>query len=196
MEKVSGKETFYVKIARGDLIKKAKVWFYFLNSLLIPTKHVCTVRLDKAILLYAILKGCNIRFGKIIEKSILEYQSNNFFGHMPHPLIITHLCIKGGVTFDKYEKEKCPVISPLILTAITKTLASKGKEKLKGVEEEGGDKEVEMNNSEPSDQSLVISKEQTMNVRLGSASPDWVAYLEAEVYQKTKLRVQISKAAT
>ena len=97
------KKTPYVKIAREDLTKKVKVWFYFLNSMLTPTKHVCTVRLDKVILLYAILKGYKISFGKIIEKSILEYQSNNFFGCMPHPSIKAHLCINGGVTFDKDE---------------------------------------------------------------------------------------------
>ena len=41
-----------------------------------------------------------------------------------------------------------------------------------------------MNNNEPSDQALVISKEQIRIVRQGSASPDWVMYLEAEAYQK------------
>ena len=44
-----------------------------------------------------------------------------------------------------------------------------------------------MNNSEPSDQALVISKEQTRNVRQGSASPDWVMYPEAEAYQKDQV---------
>ena len=29
---------------RGDLTKVAKVWFYFLASVMVPTKHVCTVR--------------------------------------------------------------------------------------------------------------------------------------------------------
>ena len=91
---------------------------------------MCTVRVDKANLLYAILKGYKISFGKLIERTILEYQSNNFFGHMPHPSIITHLCIKGGVTFDKDEEEKCPVVSLLVLTTITKTSASKRKRKV------------------------------------------------------------------
>ena len=58
-----------------------------------------------------------------------------------------------------------PIVSHLTLITITKTLASKEKEKLKGVEEERGDKEVEINNSEPNDQALVISKEKTRNVR-------------------------------
>ena len=122
------------------------------------------------------MKGYKISFGNIIERSILENQNNNFFGHMLHPSIITHLSIKGGVTFDKDEEEKCPTVSHLTLTAITKTPTNKGKEKMKRVEEEEEDKEVEMNNSEPSDQALVISKEQTRNVRQGSASPDWVMY--------------------
>ena len=180
------KKTPYAKIARGNLTKKAKVKFYFLSSVLTPTKHVYTMRVDKAILLYAILKGYKISFGKIIEKSILEYQSNNLFGHMLHPSIITHLCIKGGVTFDKDEEEKCHVVSPLTLTTITKTPVSKGKEKLEGVKEEIGDKEDEMNNSELNDQALVISKQHIRNVRERSASPGWVMYPEVVAYQKDR----------
>ena len=166
------------------MTEKAKIWFYFLSSVLTPTKHVCIVRLDKAILLYAILNGYKIIFGKIIEKSILDYKRNNFFGHIPHPSIITYLSIKEGVTFDQEEEKKCPTISPLTLTAIIKALENKGKEKLKGVEEEGREKETELDNSEPSDQALVVSKEKIRNVRQGSASPDWVMYLEVEAYQR------------
>ena len=117
-----------MKIARGYQTEKAKVWFYFLSSMLTPTKHVCTMRLDNAILIYAILKGYKISFRKIIEKSILEYQRNKFFGHMPHPSFITHLCIKGGVTFDKDEEDKFPAVSHLTLIVITKTPTSKGKD--------------------------------------------------------------------
>ena len=171
-----------VSIARGHLTEEAKVWFYFLSSLLMPSKHVYTMRQEEAIPLYVILKGYKISFGKIIEKSILGYHSFNFWGHMPHPSIVTHLYIKGGVTFDKYEEEKCPIISPLTLTAITKTPASKGKEKLKIVEEERGNREVEMNIGEPSNQALVIRKEKTRNERERSASPDWVMYLDAIAY--------------
>ena len=156
--------------------------------MLTPTKHVCIMRLDKAILLYAILKGYNISFGKIIEKSILDYQSNNFFSHMPHPSILTHLCIKGGVTFDKEKEEKCYTISPLTLTTFTKTSANKGKEILKGVKKEGEHKEVKLNNNEPSDQALSINKEQIRNVRQGSASPYWVMYLEAKAYQEDQVK--------
>ena len=38
------KKTPYYYIARGSLIEEAKVWFYFLSSVLIPSKHLSTVR--------------------------------------------------------------------------------------------------------------------------------------------------------
>ena len=55
---------------------------------------------------------------------------------------------------------------------------------MKGVEEEGGDKEVERNNIEPNDKALVVGKKQIRNVRERSTSSDLVMYLEAEAYQK------------
>ena len=56
-------------ISRGSLTKEAKVWFYFLNSVLMPSKHLSTVRKEEVVLLYAILKGYKMNVGKIIEKS-------------------------------------------------------------------------------------------------------------------------------
>ena len=102
-----------------------------------PSKHVSIVKQEEAVLLYAIVKGYKISLGKLIEKSILSYQSCNFKGHMPHPTIITYLYIKGGVTFNRDEKERSPKSPPLTLTAFTKPPSNKGKEKLKEVEEEG-----------------------------------------------------------
>ena len=37
------KKTPFKSIARGDLIEEAKVWFYFINYVLIPYKHLSTV---------------------------------------------------------------------------------------------------------------------------------------------------------
>ena len=37
------KNTHYA-INRGYLIEEAKVWFYFLSSVILPTKHLCAVR--------------------------------------------------------------------------------------------------------------------------------------------------------
>ena len=100
-----------------------------------PTMHVSIVRQEEAILLYVILKGYKISFGKLIEQSILRYQSSNFKGHFPHPAIITYLCISKGVGFNKEEDERCTKISPLTLTAITKPPSDKDKGKMKEIEE-------------------------------------------------------------
>ena len=43
-------------INRGSLIEEAKVWFYFLSSIILPTKHLCTVREQEAIILDALIK--------------------------------------------------------------------------------------------------------------------------------------------
>ena len=76
-------------INRGDLTEEAKVWFYFLASVLIPTKYVCTVREQEAVLLYAILKGYKMNAGAIIENSIMKYHEGNKRGLIPHPATIT-----------------------------------------------------------------------------------------------------------
>ena len=60
-------------ITRGALTEPAKVWFYFLCSVILPSKHLCTVREKEAVLLYSILKGYKFSVGKIIENSILSY---------------------------------------------------------------------------------------------------------------------------
>ena len=53
-------------IARGDLTEEAKVWFYFINYVLMPTKHLSTIGREEAIILYALLKGYKINVGKMI----------------------------------------------------------------------------------------------------------------------------------
>ena len=84
-------------INRGDLTEEAKVWFYFLALVLIPTKHMCTVREQEAVLLYDILNGNKVNAGAIIEKSIMKYHEGNRKGLIPHPATITWLCLKAGV---------------------------------------------------------------------------------------------------
>ena len=135
------KKNPFDSIARGSLTKEAKVCFYFLSLVLMPSKHLSTVRKEEVVLLYAILKGYKINLGKIIEKSIQNYYYNNFKGLMPHPSTITTLCIMGRVKFDMEEDERCPKTSPLTLTAITKPPSNKGKEKVREIEE--GERRVE-----------------------------------------------------
>ena len=107
-------------INRGDLTEEAKVWFYFLASVLVPTKHVCTVREQEAVILYAILKGYKLNAGAIIENSIMKYHEGNKRGLIPHPATITRLCIRAGVKGSWAEEEDCPKVSPLTLTGVSK----------------------------------------------------------------------------
>ena len=74
----STKKNPYESIARGLLIEEAKVWFYFIGSVLLPSKHLSTVCQEEAILLYALLKGYKINVGKIIENSILNYYQSKY----------------------------------------------------------------------------------------------------------------------
>ena len=125
------RKTPFKSIARGDLTKEAKVWFYFISSVLMPSKHLITMRREEAILLYALLKGYKINVVKIIEKSILGYSESKCRGMIPHPAIITILYIQGEVDEEWGTEETYPGASPLTLTGITKGLKNreKGKEK-------------------------------------------------------------------
>ena len=107
-------------INRGDLTKEAKVWFYFLASVMVPTKHVCTVREQEAIILYAMLKAYKINAGAVIENSIMRYHEGNKRGLIPHPATITRLCLRAGVKGTWEEEEECPKVSPLTLTGVSK----------------------------------------------------------------------------
>ena len=105
---------------RGSLTEEAKVWFYFLASVLVPTRHYSTVREQEAIMLYAILKGYKINVGTIIENSIMRYHEGNKRGVIPHPATITVLCLKVGVKGVWEAEEEVPLTSPLLLTGVSK----------------------------------------------------------------------------
>ena len=94
------KKNPHESIARGALTEQAKVWFYFLCSVMLPTKNLSTVREKEAVMLYAILKGYKFSVGKIIENSILSYYRGGYKGLVPHLALITRLCILGGVEGD------------------------------------------------------------------------------------------------
>ena len=105
---------------RGSLTEEAKVRFYFLASVLVPTRHLSTVREQEAIMLYAILKGYKINIGTIIENSIMRYHEGHKRGVIPHPATITILCLKAGVKGDWGTEEEVPLTSPLLLTGVSK----------------------------------------------------------------------------
>ena len=77
------------------------------------------MRQDRTLLLYALVKGFELDVGKIIKESILDYVENNYSRNIPHPSLITLLCIKRGVKFNE-EEEKSPKASPLTLTGALK----------------------------------------------------------------------------
>ena len=103
---------------RGSLTEEAKVWF--LASVLVPTRHLSTVREQEAIMLYAILKGYKINIGTIIENSIMRYHEGNKRGVIPHPATVTILCLKAGVKGNWEAEEEVPLTSPLLLTGVSK----------------------------------------------------------------------------
>ena len=105
---------------KGSLTEEAKVWFYFLASVLVPTRHLSTVREQEAVLLYAILKGYKLNVGTLIENSIMRYHKGNKRGVIPHPATITVLCLKDGVQGAWEIEEEVPLTSPLLLTGVSK----------------------------------------------------------------------------
>ena len=107
-------------ILRGSLTEEAKVWFYFIASVIIPTKHLCTIRENEAIILYALLKGYKFDVGKIIETSVKTFHKIVKRGLIPHPATITKLCVLTGVKRIWAEEETCPKVSPLTLTGVIK----------------------------------------------------------------------------
>ena len=106
-------------INRGSLTEEAKVWFYFIASVILPTKHLCSVREQEAIILYALLKGYKMNVGRIIEGSIRGYHLSTKRGLIPHPTTITRLCILARVKGSWEEEETCPKVTPLTLTGVT-----------------------------------------------------------------------------
>ena len=121
-------------IARTDFIEEAKVWFYFLNSILRPSKHLSTVGREEAILPYALLKGYKMDVGKMIKNSIFSYFEGKCRGMIPHPATITGLCIQGGVNKEWSIEETYLRASPMTLIGITKGTRNRGKGKEKKIE--------------------------------------------------------------
>ena len=144
-------------INRGDLTEEAKVWFYFLASVLVPTKHICTVREQEAVILYAILKGYKLNAGAIIENSIMKYHEGNKRGLIPHPATITRLCIRVGVEGSWAEEEECPKVSPLTLTGVS---MGPRNQKKKGVIVEANSRDEEENARQEEDTFLVEDQEE------------------------------------
>ena len=144
-------------INRGDLTEEARVWFYFLASFMVSTKHVCTVREQEAIILYAMLKRYKLNAGAIIENSIMRYHEGNKRGLIPHPATITRLCMRAGVKETWEEEEECPKVSPLTLAGVSKGPRN---QKKKGVIVETDSRDENENAIQEEDTLLVADQEE------------------------------------
>ena len=71
-------------------------------------------------ILYALLKGYKINIGSLIEESIKGYHASNKRGLIPHLATIIKLYILVGGKGVWEEEEKCPRVSPLTLTGVTR----------------------------------------------------------------------------
>ena len=58
--------------------------------------------------------------GIIVEESILDFEHSKFSGNIPHPSLITLLCIKEGVKFNEVKENRSPKASPLTLIGVRK----------------------------------------------------------------------------
>ena len=101
----ASRKNMHESIARGVLTETAKVWFYFLCSVIMPSKNLCTVREKETVMLYAILKGYKFSVGKLIENSIMSYFKGGFKGLIPHLALISRLCISGAFHGEWEEEE-------------------------------------------------------------------------------------------
>ena len=88
--------------------------------MIVPKKHLCSVREQEAIILYAFLNGYKMNIGILIEESIRGYHHNNKRGLIPHPTTITIFCLLVGVKGMWEEEERCPRVSSLTLTGVTR----------------------------------------------------------------------------
>ena len=130
--------------------------FYFLASVMVPNKHVSTVREQEAIILYDIMKGYKLNAGAVIENSIMRYHEGNKRGLIPHPATITRLCLRASVKGTWEEEEECPKVSPLTLTGVSKGPRN---QKKNGVIIEADSREENENARQKEDTLLVANQE-------------------------------------
>ncbi|KAL3507009.1 hypothetical protein ACH5RR_032391 [Cinchona calisaya] len=97
------------------------VWYHFLTSRILPITHLTKVTRDRAVLLYALIKGWSIDIGLEIQMEILlngaKDQPSFIFSNL-----ITSLCTKAGVTLrigSKISPNK-PITGPWIRLTLKK----------------------------------------------------------------------------
>ena len=77
-----------------------------------------------------------MNIGILIEESIRGYHHSNKRGLIPHPTTITRLYLLAGVKGMWEEEEKCPRVSPLTLTGVTRGPKGKRQKEIMEVDAE------------------------------------------------------------
>ena len=80
-------------IAKGSLTEQAKVWFYFIYLVILPTKHLSTVREKEAAL--SIYVSCQIVDSTI--KMSLKFEIAKLFEDKQH---VSFLCLGTSKTLS------------------------------------------------------------------------------------------------
>ncbi|KOM41010.1 hypothetical protein LR48_Vigan04g120800 [Vigna angularis] len=99
-----------VNIRRAYLTPLAKYWMTFSHANIQPCLHVSDITVNRALLLYCVLRGMTINIGQVIANEIqVCVNTMNNKAPLGHPSLITHLCELVGVnistpTFERPRK--------------------------------------------------------------------------------------------
>lgn len=80
-----------------SLSRESKVWLAFINASLLPTKHTNSVSLERAALIFSILRHEKINVGNLISKGIHDKVFEVNLRLLWFPSLITELCRASGV---------------------------------------------------------------------------------------------------
>ncbi|KAK8945170.1 hypothetical protein KSP39_PZI007645 [Platanthera zijinensis] len=79
------------------LSREAKVWLHFVNTSLLPTRHLNHIQLDRITLIFCIIKGIKVNIGRIISRLIWTKVNDKKMKHIWFPTTITELYRAAGV---------------------------------------------------------------------------------------------------
>lgn len=82
----------------GGFTRAAKVWLLFVNTNILPTKHLNHVSYPRAVLIYCILKGIKFNTGEIVAKQLRDRAANKAGLQLWFPTMITAFCRFAGIS--------------------------------------------------------------------------------------------------
>ncbi|KOM48371.1 hypothetical protein LR48_Vigan07g207500 [Vigna angularis] len=96
-----------IHIIRPHLTPLAKYWMTFTHANIQPCSHVSNITIQRAIFLYYVLRGLNIKIGQVIADEI-QSCTHGASNKTPlgHPSLITHLCEIVGIDVSRPPLER------------------------------------------------------------------------------------------